>query len=46
MLLSKFTVCNCKKWRYIKKQEARGLLSKFGTKTPLGKMPTLDDVLL
>ena len=37
MILSKCTVCNSKKLRFIKNQEAKGLLSKFDIKTPLVK---------
>ena len=35
MLLSKCAVRNSKKPKFIKKQEASGLLSSLGTKTPL-----------
>ena len=39
MLLSKCTVRNSKKWKFIKEQESRGLLSSLGMKTPLSKIP-------
>ena len=39
MLLSKCTVHNSKKWKFIKEQESRGLLSSLGMKTPLSKIP-------
>ena len=39
MLLSKFAVCNSKKLKFIKEQEASGLLSSLGIKTPLNKIP-------
>ena len=45
MILSKCAVCNSKKSRFIKEQEARGLLSKLGIKTPLSKIPILGDIL-
>ena len=45
MLLSKCAKCSSKKSRFIKHQEAKGLLSKLGTKTPLGKIPILGDIL-
>ena len=45
MILSKCVICNSKKSKFIKKQEAKGLLSKLGIKTPLSKIPILDDVL-
>ena len=32
MILSKCAICGSKKWRFIKKQEAKGLLSKLGIK--------------
>ena len=35
MLLSKCTVCDSKKLKFIKEQEASGLLSSLGIKTPL-----------
>ena len=34
MILSKCTICNSKKSKFINKQEAKGLLSKLGIKTP------------
>ena len=34
-----------KKSRFIKNQEAKGLLSKLGIKTPLSKVPILGDIL-
>ena len=39
MLLSKCEVCDSKKSKYIKEQEATELLSSLGIKTPLGKIP-------
>ena len=45
MILSKCAICNSKKSKFIKKQEASGLLSKLGIKTPLSKIPILGDVL-
>ena len=46
MLLSKFSVYDSKKSKCIKKQEASGLLSTLGIKTPLSKMPLLGPVFL
>ena len=37
MLLSKCAVCNSKKSKSLKEEEASGLLSSFGIKTPLSK---------
>ena len=45
MMISKCAVCNSRKYRFIKKQEAKGLLSKLGIKTPLNKIPILGDIL-
>ena len=45
MILSRCTICNTKKCRFIKKQEAKGLLSNLGIKTPLSKIPILGDTL-
>ena len=38
MLLSKCAICGCKKSRFMKKQEANGLLSSLGIKAPLSKI--------
>ena len=35
ILLSKCAVCNSKKWKYIKEQKARELLSSLEIRTPL-----------
>ena len=45
MMLSKCAICNGSKSKFINKQEAKGLLSKLGIKTPLGKIPILGDIL-
>ena len=45
MMLSKCAVCNGRKCKFIKKQEAKGLLSKLGINTPLNKIPLLGDNL-
>ena len=39
MLLSGFAVCDGKKLTFIKEQDASGLLSSLGIKTPLSKIP-------
>ena len=41
MILSKCAMCGSKKSRFIKNQEAKGLLSKLGIKTPLSKVPNI-----
>ena len=45
MILSKCAICGGKKSRFIKNQEAKGLLSKLGIKTPLSKVSILGDIL-
>ena len=45
MILSKCAICNSNKSKFVNKQEAKGLLSKLGIKTPLRKIPILGDVL-
>ena len=45
MILSKCAICGSKKSRFIKKQEASGILSNLGLKTPLNKIPLLGDIL-
>ena len=41
---SKCSVCGIKKSRFITEQEAKGLLSNLGIKTPLTKIPLLNDL--
>ena len=41
MVLSKCAICDSKKSRFIKNQEAKGLLSNLGVRTPLSKVPIL-----
>ena len=45
MILSKCAICNSKKSKFMKQQEAKGLLSKLGIKTPLSKIPILGNIL-
>ena len=42
LLQSKCSVCKNKKSRFIKEQDAKGLLSNLGIKTPLSKIPLLN----
>ena len=46
MILSKCAICGAKKSKFIKKQEAKGLLSNLGIKTTLSKIKLLGDILL
>ena len=45
MTLSKCAICSSKKSKFIKKQEAKGLLSNLGIRTPLSKIHLLGDIL-
>ena len=42
IMQSKCTECGIKKSRFVKEQEAKGLLSNLGIKTPLSKIPLLN----
>ena len=44
MIFSKCAICGSKKSRFIKNQEAKGLLNNLGIKTPLSKVPILGDL--
>ena len=46
MILSKCATCGRKKSRFIKKQEACGILGNLGLKTALNKIPLSGDILL
>ena len=37
-------MCGSKKSKFIKKQEAKGLLSNLGIRAPLSKIPLLGDI--
>ena len=39
---SKCPVCGIKKSRFVKEQEAKGLLSNLGIKTPLSQIPLVN----
>ena len=45
MILSTCTICGSKKSKFIKEQEAKGLLSNLGLRTPLNKIPVLGNIL-
>ena len=45
MILSTCTICGSKKSKCIKEQQAKGLLSNLGLRTPLNKIPVLGDIL-
>ena len=44
MILSKCAICGSEKSRFIKNQEAKGLLSNLDIKTPSRKVPILGDI--
>ena len=45
MILSTCAICGSKKSKFIKEQEAKGLLSNLSLRTPLNKVPVLGDIL-
>ena len=45
MILSPCAICNSKKSKVTKEQQAKGLLSNLSLKTPLNKIPLLGDIL-
>ena len=45
MMLSKCAIYGSRKSKFINKQDAKGILSSLGIKTPLIKIPLLGDVL-
>ena len=45
MILSKCGICGSKKSNFIKEQQAKGLLSNLGLRSPLNKIPVLGEIL-
>ena len=45
MFLSNCVVCDSKKSKFLKQQEASGLLSSLGIKAPLSKIPLVGPLL-
>ena len=45
MVLSKCAICGSKNSTFVENQEAKGLLSNLGVRTPLSKVPILGDIL-
>ena len=45
MILSQCAICGSKKSKFIKAQQAKGLLSNLGIRAPLNKIPLLGDIL-
>ena len=46
MILSTCAICGSTKSKFVKEQQAKGLLSSLGRRTPLNKIPVLGDILL
>ena len=42
VMQSKCSVCEIRKSRFVKEQEAKGLLSNLGIRTPLSKIPLVN----
>ena len=45
IIFSTCAICGSKKSKFIKEQEAKGLLSNLRLRTPLNKIPVLGDIL-
>ena len=45
IILSKCAICDIKKSKFIKEQQAKVLLSNLGIRIPLNKIPLLGDIL-
>ena len=46
MILSQCAICDSEKSKFIIEQQAKGLLSNLGIRTPLSKIPLLGDILI
>ena len=46
MISSKCAICGSRKSKFIRKQEAKGLLSNLGIRAPLSKFPLLGHFVL
>ena len=42
VMQSKCSICGIRKSRFVKEQEAKGLLSNLGIRTPLSKIPLVN----
>ena len=45
MMLSKYSIWGSSKLKFIKNQDAKGLWSNLGVRTPLSKVPILGNIL-
>ena len=45
MMISKCVICGSKKSKFIKEQQAKGLLSNLGIRISLNKIPLLGNIL-
>ena len=46
MILARCAICNSRKIKFIKRQEASGILSSVSNRKPLSKIPVLRDIFL
>ena len=46
IILSTCAICGSKKSKFIKQQEAKGLLSNLGLRTLLNKIPVVGDIFI
>ena len=46
MLSSKWALCDSQKWRFMKEEEEKEILSSLGIKTQLSKIPLFGGILL
>ena len=44
MILSKCVICGSKKSKFMKEQQAKGILSDLGFAAPLNKIPLFGDI--
>ena len=44
MILARCAICNSRKIKFIKRQEASGILSSVSKRKPLSKIPVLRDI--
>ena len=45
MMLSKYVICGSKTSKFIKEQQAKGLSTNLGIRTPLNQIPLSGDML-
>ena len=45
IIFSTCAICSSKKSKFVKQQEAKGLLNNLGLRTPFNKIPVFGDIL-